>query len=396
MSPPPCPTCGTAVAEDDSICTSCGAVVDTNVFEEATRSVFVQGPPAALRVSFVHDDVEHTFVADGSPPADDGEGFDPPTDEVTGIARSSVPPSSTAAPAVTASAPPAAAPVATVAPVAEATWEPDTEQVDVLEHPELVLRPPGRPTPPAPLPPPPPVAPLPSPDDLVALFEEHTGAMAMSGEGAPIFEPATPAVAHDVTGMCEPNVVLAVKDGVDPSTFPLSPFEKHVLQLIDGQRPVARIRKKSRLVMSDLKIAIGLLGDRGVIVAKGSLRPDLRALVDPNDLDESGERALPLGADGLPQLPAEGLEIFGDWPDVPSDQMALDPFSEDAPLTAALAAPRAAAPGGDDVDAQNPVELPADALIPLAAPAPAPPADVTQPVEQINFFKRAHPAAEKK
>lgn len=393
MPPPPCSTCGTAVAENDSICTSCGAVVDTNVFEEATRSVFVQGPPAAPQVAFVHDDLEHTFVVENPPAADDGEGFDPPTNEVTGIGRSSVPPSSSAAPAVTASAPPAA-PVATVAPVAEAAWEPDTEQVDVLEHPELVLRPPGRPSSPSPLPPPPPVAPLPSPDELVALFEEHTGAMAMSGEGAPIFEPATPAVAHDVTGMCEPNVVLAVKDGVDPSTFPLSPFEKHVLQLIDGLRPVARIRKKSRLVMSDLKIAIGLLGDRGVIVAKGSLRPDMRALVDPNDLDESGERALPLGADGLPQLPAEGLEIFGDWPDVPTDQMALDPFSEDAPLTAALAAPPAPAPGGDHGDALGPVELPADALIPLAAPVPS--ADATQPVEPVNLFERAHPAAAKK
>lgn len=78
-----------------------------------------------------------------------------------------------------------------------------------------------------------------------------------------------------------PDAVLALT-GAPP--MDVSPFEAHVAALIDGARPVARIRKKSGVSSADLRIALAALCDRkllrlvGVVEeAVGSLANDIAA-----------------------------------------------------------------------------------------------------------------------
>jgi hypothetical protein len=59
-----------------------------------------------------------------------------------------------------------------------------------------------------------------------------------------------------------PDAVLGMRG---PAPLDASPFELHVAGLVDGVRPVARIKKKSGLSSSDLRIALGMLRDRNLL-----------------------------------------------------------------------------------------------------------------------------------
>lgn len=118
------------------------------------------------------------------------------------------------------------------------------------------------------------VPPVPPDMDFDSLLAEHTGGMHVEVPPGGVFVPAPAAATNDVDAMCEPNAVLAWKPGVDLASMQLSPFELYILGMIDGRRPVARIRKKTRLVMSDLKVAIGILAARDLLVLKGTLEPE--------------------------------------------------------------------------------------------------------------------------
>lgn len=66
--------------------------------------------------------------------------------------------------------------------------------------------------------------------------------------------------------MFRPEAVLEL---VAPLPHDAAPIEAHVGGLIDGVRPVARLRKKSGLSSDDLRVAIGQLRDRRVLKLAG-------------------------------------------------------------------------------------------------------------------------------
>ncbi len=66
--------------------------------------------------------------------------------------------------------------------------------------------------------------------------------------------------------MFRPDAVLEL---VAPLPEDAAPIEAHVGGLIDGVRPVARLRKKSGLSSDDLRVAIGQLRDRRVLKLAG-------------------------------------------------------------------------------------------------------------------------------
>jgi hypothetical protein len=63
-----------------------------------------------------------------------------------------------------------------------------------------------------------------------------------------------------------PDAVLSLAGGV-PADLPA--FEQHVAALVDGVRPVARIRKKSGVSSADLRIALSSLRDRKLVRVTG-------------------------------------------------------------------------------------------------------------------------------
>ncbi|HEY4223536.1 MAG TPA: hypothetical protein VGO62_19395 [Myxococcota bacterium] len=73
-----------------------------------------------------------------------------------------------------------------------------------------------------------------------------------------------------------PDAVLALIGGAVPDDLPA--FEKHVAGLIDGVRPVARIKKKAGVSSSDLRIALASLNDRKLLRVTGIVEEAIGAL----------------------------------------------------------------------------------------------------------------------
>ena len=123
--------------------------------------------------------------------------------------------------------------------------------------------------------------------------------VAETNAGMRVIEPAPVYVDRSTQAMLESNAVLGQKPaGIGQAL--LSPFEQHVLSFIDGQRPVARVCAKAGLSMSDTKIALALLADRGLIVLVGTAHaPDLRAQL-AGVLDDSDEGPGLSPFDGFP------------------------------------------------------------------------------------------------
>jgi hypothetical protein len=114
-------------------------------------------------------------------------------------------------------------------------------------------------------------------NDWEAFVSERSGSF-LAAETAEIerhVEPVPVYMERSTQAMLDPDAVLRVCPGADVSSIALSPFEHQVLALIDGERPVARIRKKGALSMSDTKIALAMLVDRGLLELVGHARPAL-------------------------------------------------------------------------------------------------------------------------
>lgn len=169
-----------------------------------------------------------------------------------------------------------------------------------------------------------------------------------SGGIARIFEPATVYVAGNIAKMVEPDAVLALREGANLAVLQLSPFEQHVLSFIDGERPVARIRKKAGLAAADLKIAIGMLADRSLIVVKGHIKPDVRSMLDVGDLDESADIDLPPPVMDLPLDAMSPLPLPHPRQDAKAahgDDEGDDTAATARPASRPASRPPAAAPG---------------------------------------------------
>lgn len=72
-----------------------------------------------------------------------------------------------------------------------------------------------------------------------------------------------------------PDAIPAVREGVDPAKLRLTPFERHLLQFIDGQTPVHHLQSPSGMDELDIKTALATLADKGVVHMAG------RAFADP-------------------------------------------------------------------------------------------------------------------
>lgn len=77
------------------------------------------------------------------------------------------------------------------------------------------------------------------------------------------------------------NAVLEVR----PTPIVLPPLERHVAGLIDGFRPVARLRKKSGLSSDELLDALRALKERDLLVLTGIIELT-DELYEPHDPDE--------------------------------------------------------------------------------------------------------------
>lgn len=92
---------------------------------------------------------------------------------------------------------------------------------------------------------------------------DDDGALSVHSRGTMIgrTRPPTDAERDSTEAMLRPEAVLELV--VRPKD--LSPFEQHVAALIDGVRPVARLKKKSGLSSTDLRVALGQLRDRNLL-----------------------------------------------------------------------------------------------------------------------------------
>src|SRR5688572_25956849 len=89
----------------------------------------------------------------------------------------------------------------------------------------------------------------------------HTGALPVGR-----VRPATLDESESREAMFRADAVLAL---TSPVPADIGAFEQHVASLIDGVRPVARVKTKSGVSSSDLRIALGSLCDRGLLRLAG-------------------------------------------------------------------------------------------------------------------------------
>ncbi len=139
-----------------------------------------------------------------------------------------------------------------------------------------------------------------------------------------VFVPVQVYIGRDIARMLADDVVLRVRPDIDLNWVPLSPFERFVIGEVDGLRPVARIQARMRLSADDLRLALALLLDKGIIEPKGVARPinDVPTLttvvgVATDDI-VSDDDVVSLNADGAddtvaaPAAKAPGLDLTGD------------------------------------------------------------------------------------
>ncbi|MCC7069921.1 MAG: zinc ribbon domain-containing protein [Deltaproteobacteria bacterium] len=294
-----CPQCSKPMDQDDGFCGSCGAIIDADLIAAVDGDL---DPPTSPSLSAPLFDDEHADAPRTDPSrlavvaAVDLGGFDERTDL----------------------APP---PVDDVPPPVDDVPPPLTSA--------------------APSPPPPVTVEKPA-DAFQSFLEESTGAFVLDGAG--VFEEETGSHRIDRQAMVQPQVVLRQKPGTDVAS--LSAFEQHVLSFLDGKRPLARLRKKAGLAFADLKVAISMLADRGVIEVVGAYQPDVRALLEDDDLADSGPHpTIPAPPPPLPAPPPPKAARPAPLP-LPGQAAhpAAMPLPGQAPSPSSAASPSAPAP----------------------------------------------------
>lgn len=102
------------------------------------------------------------------------------------------------------------------------------------------------------------------------VLTEETGsylhaASEMSDDSGPM-RAAPVYVSASTAELTEPTAVLVARDDVELPA--LTPFEAHVRSLLDGRRSVEEVRALSALSLEDLRIALCMLGDKGLVQVK--------------------------------------------------------------------------------------------------------------------------------
>jgi Tetratricopeptide repeat len=65
--------------------------------------------------------------------------------------------------------------------------------------------------------------------------------------------------------LLNPDAVPEVVPGAFSGSIRMTPFERHVLEFINGKRSIGRIQKKSGMEESEFKTSVAMLGDKGII-----------------------------------------------------------------------------------------------------------------------------------
>jgi hypothetical protein len=143
-------------------------------------------------------------------------------------------------------------------------------------------------------------------------------------------------VDQETADLLKPEAVLRVVEGV--ALAERSPLEQHIALFLDGKRPVARVAKKANLGDDDLRIALALLADAGVV--------ELAGVVSVPGAADPASRA-PVTESARARI---GAELEGELDD--------DEEEEEEPTKVDAAAPGAAPD-------EFVLELPSDALTPL-------------------------------
>lgn len=137
----------------------------------------------------------------------------------------------------------------------------------------------------------------------VVLTEETGSYLHAASELSDDVGPLRPAPIYVDAGTAQltaPASVLAVSEGVDLP--PLTPFESHVLTLLDGERTVAGVQAESGLSLEDLRIAICMLADRGLV--------RLRLMASPAPVVMPRSAAVPVAEAPVADVPvAEKQEV---------------------------------------------------------------------------------------
>lgn len=72
-------------------------------------------------------------------------------------------------------------------------------------------------------------------------------------------------VGGSLQALLMPDAVLEVAPDVALDTVRLTPFERHVLELVNGKRPVSCLKEKAQLKDEDFQTALALLADKGFL-----------------------------------------------------------------------------------------------------------------------------------
>lgn len=76
-------------------------------------------------------------------------------------------------------------------------------------------------------------------------------------------------VGGSIQALLMPDAIPEIAPDVALDSVRITPFERHVLELVNGKRPVARIKVKARLKDDDFQTALALLADKGFLRLKG-------------------------------------------------------------------------------------------------------------------------------
>lgn len=94
--------------------------------------------------------------------------------------------------------------------------------------------------------------------------------------------------------MLSPDSIPVISPGITLDTVRLTPFERHVLEYVNGKRPVARIKKKAGLDEDELRTALATLTDKGFLRLAGKAKRKRPRASEPTrveDVSRSGADA---------------------------------------------------------------------------------------------------------
>lgn len=147
---------------------------------------------------------------------------------------------------------------------------------------------------------------LDEPIDL--MFSESTGSF-LTADTQDVDRQVLRAVVYvgkSVQELMKPEAVLAQAADIEKRKGMLSAFELHVLSMIDGKRPVARLRKKTGLSSDDLRIAVGMLAEKNAVVLVGTIAPpDMKRLLDGELGDDDDDEVVAVNAGFLEEATLE-------------------------------------------------------------------------------------------